>query len=144
VGGASRLFFLPDVEKQTSLFGEAKYRLSETTQIGASGAVRAQGNGDNMEIALQLLFGPTFNFGIGAEGIRNAFFFSPKAGVTAYRVSSSGSVLKSGAAATLAMIAGKRFAFGKHFAFAPSLGAVREIGRSTAFTITPLAFAFFF
>jgi hypothetical protein len=142
-GGTDRLFFAPGLQRQASLFGEARYRLSDLVQFGASGTARYQGDIQASELALQLLAGPTFNFGDG-PALRNAFFISPKAGITAWRTSLNGKVLGTGNAPTFSFIAGKRFALSDHLAFAPSIGAVRDTHHPAYVTVVPVAISFFF
>lgn len=144
--GADGLFNFGDVAKQIAVFGEARYRVTRLLQLGGSFAVRYQGdNLGSSEAAAQLLIGPTFNFGGGDdESIHNAFFVSPKVGMTVTRTTINNTLVSTGAGFTAAVSAGKRFALGNNVAYAPSIGVVKQFGSSLGFVIQPIAVSIFF
>lgn len=143
--GADGLFNFGDVPRQLAVFGEARYRLTKMLQFGASLAIRYQGdNQGSSDVAAQLLIGPTFNFGGDDDSVKNAFFVSPKVGVSVDRTTIDGSLLSMTSGFTASLSAGKRFALGKNVSYAPSLGVVKEVGSATGFVIQPIAISIFF
>jgi hypothetical protein len=132
-----------DVLHQISLFGELRYRLSDSIQVGGSVGIRYQGSDVASDVAAQALFGPTFNFGTD-HGIRDAFFVSPKVGLTLERESLFGALVRSSTVPTLALSAGKRFSLGEHIAYTPSVGIVMQPGSPPCLVAAPIAISFFF
>lgn len=143
VAGVDKLIAVSDVYKQISLFAEARYRLTRVLQIGGSASVRIQGNDTAKDAAAQALLGPTFNIGT-AEGIRNAFFVSTKAGVTFARETVDGTLIRSGIKPTISLSGGKRFQLTRNMAYAPSIGVVKQAGYEPVFAFVPVAVSFFF
>lgn len=141
--GTDRLISQNDVLKQASIFAEARYRLNDWLQIGGTVGLRMQGTGNAIEMAMQPLFGPTFNLGTG-HGLQNAFFISPKIGITVERTTLDGKVIDSGSKFTTSLSAGKRFALSDHVAFVPSVGVLKESGATPGYSIVPIAISIFF
>jgi hypothetical protein len=141
--GAVSLYNVTDVTRQTALFAEGRYRLSEAVQLGGSLALRFQGADRGWDAAIQALFGPTFNL-VPDSGIQNAFFISPKIGPTFGHTVVDQTSVDSATHLTFALSAGKRFAFSQHIAYVPSVGAVKDLNSTVQFQFQPVAVSIFF
>ena len=141
--GTNGLFSFSDASSQLSVFADVRYRLSDIVQFGGSIAYRFQSENEVSSSSVQALFGPTINFLIDGT-IQNSFFLSARIGVTKGQTMFGNIELDSSTEPTAALNAGKRFAIGKHVAYAPSVGVALEASVGPVFTVQPLAFSIFF
>lgn len=150
--GSNGLFSFSDVATQVSLFAEGRYRIYSLLQLGMSLTYRYQSADGVSSTAFQGLVGPVLNFKLGTvgradnggDGIENAFFASPKLGLTSARVKFGEVSSRSSSELTFSLTLGKRFALSRSIAFAPSIGVVKELNFSPNFTIQPLSLSVFF
>jgi hypothetical protein len=143
--GTDGLIQLSDVRKQVSLFAQARYRISGLIQLGGSMAYRSQSTNDTSDAAFQLLLGPTFNFPVNeAKGLENAFFVSPRLGLTTGKTMFGDIVVKANTQFTMALDLGKRFRLADGIAYAPSIGVVKERDFSASLVIQPISLSIFF
>lgn len=144
VGGSDTMIAISGVLSQVSLFGEARYRLSQNWQFGATAGIRMQGSDSQKDIAAQLLFGPIFNFGDTLNGFRDSWFTTVKGGVTAERQLVDGHLTQHSNSPTLSVGIGKRFAISNKVSYSPSFSVVKQEYQAPCYVAVPIALSVFF